>query len=520
MTDASSPNLYEPNSHHNHSLGNHLNGLLTPDHLNSVLSVASNGSNTLISSLNSSSVLPSSKLLNSGVNSSGKMRGDFSPSSPGSTANSVSVGVLNAAVAELAADLNSPEISFDLQNFINQQLITSELSAQAAALAVVSNNSIASIGNNGNGSNGTSPNLIGNEDSVSLFTELLESSTKQQTNNNCNNNSTNHHRSAVSQSNLINGSNNSTGNGNNTPSGNGNNSASANSIVNSSDTTSNSTQVNQMSTGASNNGANGANGPGNSGPYGSFSLSMSNGSTGNNGGNNSTSASSTNTTGGGGRSELSSLVKREPLEMTDKSDHNVNGDSTNGPGGYGSCQSSTPYSSGGSSYGGFSPPLASGAVNTLIYGSNGATNNGSTGASVPHLINGNPGLISSRAAVTSATAASSNSNSSGLLSSHVSSKMGKNSKKNADKGSDEYKKRRERNNIAVRKSREKAKQRSRETEKRVSELQRDNESLKKRIDLLMRELNILKTLLTNVGVPAESIESEIARGFQLEGHTL
>lgn len=40
-------------------------------------------------------------------------------------------------------------------------------------------------------------------------------------------------------------------------------------------------------------------------------------------------------------------------------------------------------------------------------------------------------------------------------------------KKNVDKGSDEYKRRRERNNIAVRKSREKAKARSRETEERV-----------------------------------------------------
>lgn len=40
-------------------------------------------------------------------------------------------------------------------------------------------------------------------------------------------------------------------------------------------------------------------------------------------------------------------------------------------------------------------------------------------------------------------------------------------KKNLDKGSDEYKRRRERNNIAVRKSREKAKARTRETEERV-----------------------------------------------------
>lgn len=91
-------------------------------------------------------------------------------------------------------------------------------------------------------------------------------------------------------------------------------------------------------------------------------------------------------------------------------------------------------------------------------------------------------------------------------------------KKHADKGTDEYKKRRERNNIAVRKSREKAKMRSRETEKRVSELQRDNENLRKRVDLLGNQLNVLKALLVNVGVPSESVESEIARSLQMEGH--
>lgn len=95
---------------------------------------------------------------------------------------------------------------------------------------------------------------------------------------------------------------------------------------------------------------------------------------------------------------------------------------------------------------------------------------------------------------------------------------GKHSKKNVDKGTEEYKKRRERNNVAVRKSREKAKVRSRETEKKVSELARENDSLRKKVDSLAKELNVLKSLLTTVGVPPESVDSEIAKGLQMEGH--
>ena len=91
-----------------------------------------------------------------------------------------------------------------------------------------------------------------------------------------------------------------------------------------------------------------------------------------------------------------------------------------------------------------------------------------------------------------------------------------NSKKSMDKGSDEYKKRRERNNIAVRKSREKAKVRSRETEKKVSELARENDQLRKKVDSLCKELNVLKSLLTTVGVPPENVDSEIAKGLQME----
>lgn len=89
-------------------------------------------------------------------------------------------------------------------------------------------------------------------------------------------------------------------------------------------------------------------------------------------------------------------------------------------------------------------------------------------------------------------------------------------KKNVDKSSDEYRRRRERNNIAVRKSREKAKQRTRETERKVSELVRENDFLRKRVELLTKELNVLKSLLANVGVPPDSVDNELAKTLQMD----
>lgn len=75
----------------------------------------------------------------------------------------------------------------------------------------------------------------------------------------------------------------------------------------------------------------------------------------------------------------------------------------------------------------------------------------------------------------------------------------KHSKKHVDKGSDEYRKRRERNNIAVRKSREKAKIRTRETEHKVKELQRENERLSKRVESLTKEVGVLRALINGMG---------------------
>lgn len=70
-----------------------------------------------------------------------------------------------------------------------------------------------------------------------------------------------------------------------------------------------------------------------------------------------------------------------------------------------------------------------------------------------------------------------------------------------DKNSEEYRLRRQRNNIAVRKSRDKAKIKQQETENRVKALSEENERLQKKVDLLTKELTVLKSLFTNVGVP-------------------
>ncbi|KAM4602727.1 CCAAT/enhancer-binding protein alpha [Polymixia lowei] len=65
-------------------------------------------------------------------------------------------------------------------------------------------------------------------------------------------------------------------------------------------------------------------------------------------------------------------------------------------------------------------------------------------------------------------------------------------KKHVDKNSPEYRLRRERNNVAVRKSRDKAKMRNVETQQKVIELAADNDRLRKRVEHLTRELDTLR----------------------------
>lgn len=87
-------------------------------------------------------------------------------------------------------------------------------------------------------------------------------------------------------------------------------------------------------------------------------------------------------------------------------------------------------------------------------------------------------------------------------------------KKGIDRNSDEYRSRRERNNIAVRKSRQKAKQKHIETEDKVKDLVSHNEALQRKVDALMNELNAMRRLLSNVATAklgAKSVEKHIRK---------
>ncbi|XP_007947260.1 CCAAT/enhancer-binding protein delta [Orycteropus afer afer] len=61
-------------------------------------------------------------------------------------------------------------------------------------------------------------------------------------------------------------------------------------------------------------------------------------------------------------------------------------------------------------------------------------------------------------------------------------------KRGPDRGSPEYRQRRERNNIAVRKSRDKAKRRNQEMQQKLVELSAENEKLQRRVEQLTRDL--------------------------------
>uniref|UniRef100_A0A8C5QR46 CCAAT/enhancer-binding protein gamma n=1 Tax=Leptobrachium leishanense TaxID=445787 RepID=A0A8C5QR46_9ANUR len=63
-----------------------------------------------------------------------------------------------------------------------------------------------------------------------------------------------------------------------------------------------------------------------------------------------------------------------------------------------------------------------------------------------------------------------------------------------DRGSEEYRVRRERNNMAVKKSRLKSKQKAQDTLQRVNQLKEENERLEAKIKLLTKELSVLKDL--------------------------
>ncbi|RWS21791.1 CCAAT/enhancer-binding protein gamma-like protein [Leptotrombidium deliense] len=63
-----------------------------------------------------------------------------------------------------------------------------------------------------------------------------------------------------------------------------------------------------------------------------------------------------------------------------------------------------------------------------------------------------------------------------------------------DKQSEEYRRRRERNNLAVKKSRNQSKIKTTQTMERVNRMKAENDELQQRIEILSKELTLLKDL--------------------------
>lgn len=67
-------------------------------------------------------------------------------------------------------------------------------------------------------------------------------------------------------------------------------------------------------------------------------------------------------------------------------------------------------------------------------------------------------------------------------------------KPNVDVDDEEYRKKRDKNNLAVKRSRDKTKQKTKQTLDRVMQLKSENETLEEKIKLLTKELSFLKDL--------------------------
>lgn len=66
------------------------------------------------------------------------------------------------------------------------------------------------------------------------------------------------------------------------------------------------------------------------------------------------------------------------------------------------------------------------------------------------------------------------------------------------KGTQEYKEKRDRNNVAVKKSREKTRDKAKQTVDRVAKLREENKMLEQQVEILSKELTILKDLFKMV----------------------
>ncbi|XP_076449760.1 CCAAT/enhancer-binding protein gamma-like [Babylonia areolata] len=76
------------------------------------------------------------------------------------------------------------------------------------------------------------------------------------------------------------------------------------------------------------------------------------------------------------------------------------------------------------------------------------------------------------------------------------------------KDSEAYKKRRERNNIAVRKSRQLSRQKTKLIDDKVKELRDENRQLEDRVQLLHKELSVLKDLFLSSATPDSTSQGQ------------
>ncbi|RWS29982.1 neuralized-like protein 2 [Leptotrombidium deliense] len=90
-----------------------------------------------------------------------------------------------------------------------------------------------------------------------------------------------------------------------------------------------------------------------------------------------------------------------------------------------------------------------------------------------------------------------------------------------DKESDEYRRRRERNNLAVKKSRTKSKMKTIQTLERVNQLKAENDELQQKIEILSKELRLLKDLFMAHASNAHGTEiTEVDLKFLTSSETL
>lgn len=83
-------------------------------------------------------------------------------------------------------------------------------------------------------------------------------------------------------------------------------------------------------------------------------------------------------------------------------------------------------------------------------------------------------------------------------------------KSGAPKESEDYRKRRERNNIAVRKSRQLSRQKAKVTQEKVAQLRQENKELEQKVQLLSKELSVLRDLFMSTATVPQTDNSGVS----------